>query len=59
MLAEAIVVSVQRFYLSPEVDAHTGVLQISEIRDSFQGAWRSAAHPWEVRSLAGSAAYSE
>jgi N-acetylmuramoyl-L-alanine amidase len=38
VLAEAIVVSVQRFYLSPEVDAHTGVLQLSEIRDSFQGA---------------------
>ena len=38
VLAEAIVVAVQRFYLSPEVDAHTGVLQVSEIRDSFQGA---------------------
>jgi N-acetylmuramoyl-L-alanine amidase len=38
VLAEAIVVSVQRFYLSPEIDAHTGVLQVSEIRDSFQGA---------------------
>ncbi len=38
VLAEAIVVSVQRFYLSPEVDSHTGVLKISEIRDSFQGA---------------------
>ena len=38
VLAESIVVSVQRFYLSPEVDARTGVLQISEIRDSFQGA---------------------
>jgi N-acetylmuramoyl-L-alanine amidase len=38
VLAEAIVVSVQRFYLSPDVDAPTGVLKISEIRDSFQGA---------------------
>ncbi len=38
VLAEAIVVSVQRFYLSPDVDAHTGVLRVSEIRDSFQGA---------------------
>ncbi len=38
MLAEAIVVSIQRFYLSPEVDAHTGVLQVSELRDSFRGA---------------------
>ena len=38
VLAEAIVVSVQRFYLGPEVDSHTGVLKISDIRDSFQGA---------------------
>ncbi len=38
MLAEAIVVAVQRFYLSPDVDAHTGVLQVSEIRESFRGA---------------------
>ncbi len=38
VLAEAIVVSVQRFYLSPDVDSSTGVLKISEIRDSFQGA---------------------
>jgi N-acetylmuramoyl-L-alanine amidase len=37
VLAEAIVVSVQRFYLSPEVDAHTGVLQVSQLRDSFRG----------------------
>ena len=37
VLAEAIVVSVQRFYLSPDVDSSTGVLKISEIRDSFQG----------------------
>lgn len=38
VLAGAIVVAVQRFYLSPDLDAHTGVLQLSEIRDSFQGA---------------------
>ena len=38
VLAESIVVSVQRFYLSPEVYSHTGVLKVSEIRDSFQGA---------------------
>jgi N-acetylmuramoyl-L-alanine amidase len=38
VLAEAVVVAVQRFYLSPDLDAHTGVLQLSEIRDSFQGA---------------------
>jgi N-acetylmuramoyl-L-alanine amidase len=38
LLAEAVVVAVQRFYLSPEVDAHTGVMRISEIRESFQGA---------------------
>ena len=37
VLAEAVVVAVQRFYLSPEADAHTGVLRVSEIRDSFQG----------------------
>ncbi len=37
VLAEAIVVSVQRFYLTPEEDAHTGVLRVSEIRESFQG----------------------
>ncbi len=35
-LAEAIVVSVQRFYLSPEVDAPTGLLRVSELRESFQ-----------------------
>lgn len=35
MLAEAVVVAVQRFYLSPADDASTGVLQVSEIRDSF------------------------
>ncbi len=38
VLAETTMASVQRFYLSPEVDAHTGVMQVSEIRDSFQGA---------------------
>ena len=32
----ATVVAVQRFYLSPDVDAHTGVLKVEEIRDSFQ-----------------------
>jgi N-acetylmuramoyl-L-alanine amidase len=37
VLAEAVVVAVQRFYLSPETDAHTGVLRVSEIRESFQG----------------------
>ena len=40
VLAEAIVVSVQRFYLSPDMDSHTGVLRVSEIRDSFEGAAR-------------------
>jgi N-acetylmuramoyl-L-alanine amidase len=34
-LAEAVVVAVQRFYLTPDVDAHTGVLQVSEIRGHF------------------------
>lgn len=37
VLSEAIVVAVQRFYLSPAEDASTGVLQISEIRESFGG----------------------
>lgn len=31
-VAEAVVVAIQRFYLSPEEDAHTGVLQFSELR---------------------------
>lgn len=35
-LAEAVVVAVQRFYLPPDVDAHTGVLQVSEIREHFR-----------------------
>jgi N-acetylmuramoyl-L-alanine amidase len=38
VLAEAIVVSVQRFYLAPDVDAHTGVLQVSQIRESFRSS---------------------
>ncbi len=38
VLAEAVVVAVQRFYLSPDVDAHTGVLRVSELRESFRGA---------------------
>jgi N-acetylmuramoyl-L-alanine amidase len=36
VLAEAVVVAVQRFYLSPEVDAHTGVLQLSELRSAIR-----------------------
>lgn len=32
VLAEAVVVAVQRFYLSPEADAHTGFLRLSELR---------------------------
>jgi len=35
LLAESTVVAVQRFYLSPDLDAHTGVLRVEEIRDSF------------------------
>ncbi|MBO9522271.1 MAG: peptidoglycan-binding protein [Nocardioidaceae bacterium] len=35
-LAEAVVVAVQRFYLSPEIDAHTGVLRLSELRAALQ-----------------------
>jgi N-acetylmuramoyl-L-alanine amidase len=35
VLAEAVVVAVQRFYLSPESDAHTGVLRFSELRSAI------------------------
>ena len=31
-IAEAVVVAIQRFYLAPEVDPHTGVLRYSELR---------------------------
>lgn len=36
VLAEAVVVAVQRFYLSPEADAHTGVLRLSELRSALR-----------------------
>lgn len=36
VLAEALVVAVQRFYLSPEVDPATGVLQVSELRAALR-----------------------
>jgi N-acetylmuramoyl-L-alanine amidase len=35
VLAAAVVVAVQRFYLSPDVDAVTGVLDVGELRESF------------------------
>jgi N-acetylmuramoyl-L-alanine amidase len=35
VLAEAVVVAVQRMYLSPETDAQTGVLRFDELRASF------------------------
>jgi N-acetylmuramoyl-L-alanine amidase len=38
VLAEAVVVAVQRFYLSPEADAHTGVLRVSELRSAIRAA---------------------
>jgi N-acetylmuramoyl-L-alanine amidase len=38
VLAEAVVVAVQRFYLSPEADAHTGVLRVSELRAAARAA---------------------
>jgi N-acetylmuramoyl-L-alanine amidase len=38
VLAEAVVVAVQRFYLSPEADAHTGVLRLSELRSALHAA---------------------
>ena len=36
VLAEAVVVAVQRVYLSPETDPHTGVLRLSEIREQLR-----------------------
>jgi N-acetylmuramoyl-L-alanine amidase len=38
VLAEAVVVAVQRFYLSPEADAHTGILRLSELRSAIRAA---------------------
>jgi len=38
VLAEAVVVAVQRFYLSPEADAHTGILRLSELRSALRAA---------------------
>ena len=35
VLAEAVVASIQRFYLSPEVDTGTGLLDVRQLRDSF------------------------
>ena len=43
VIAEAVVVAVQRFYLSPEADAHTGVLRLSELRAGL--AARSQRRP--------------
>lgn len=37
VLAEAVVVAVQRVYLSPETDARTGVLRLSELRSAVMG----------------------
>jgi N-acetylmuramoyl-L-alanine amidase len=34
VVAEAVVVAVQRYYLAPEADAHTGVLRWSELREA-------------------------
>lgn len=36
VVAEAVVVAVQRFYLSPDADAHTGVLRLSELREGLR-----------------------
>jgi N-acetylmuramoyl-L-alanine amidase len=36
VLAEAVVVAVQRFYLSPDADATTGVLRLSELRSAIR-----------------------
>lgn len=35
-IAEAVVVAIQRFYLSPEADPNTGVLRFSELRAAVQ-----------------------
>jgi N-acetylmuramoyl-L-alanine amidase len=37
VIAEAVVVAVQRVYLSPETDSKTGVLQFSELREALRG----------------------
>lgn len=37
VLAEAVVVAVQRVYLTPETDPHTGVLRLSELRAAIRG----------------------
>jgi hypothetical protein len=37
-VAEAVVVSVQRMYLSPETDSKTGVLRLSELREAIRQA---------------------
>lgn len=38
VVAEAVVVSVQRMYLSPETDSKTGVLRLSELREAIRQA---------------------
>ncbi|MCW2782760.1 MAG: cell wall hydrolase/autolysin [Marmoricola sp.] len=35
VLAESIVVAVQRFYLSPDADSHTGIMRLSELREAI------------------------
>ena len=42
-LAEAHVVAIQRFYLSPEVDAHTGTMRLSELREGVAGLTEATA----------------
>ena len=36
VLAEAVVVAVQRVYLDPDHDAQTGVLRVSELREALR-----------------------
>jgi N-acetylmuramoyl-L-alanine amidase len=38
VIAEAVVVAVQRVYLSPEADTKTGVLRFSELREALRGS---------------------
>jgi N-acetylmuramoyl-L-alanine amidase len=45
VVAEAVVVAVQRVYLSPEADAKTGVLRLGELRDALREAEASGRPP--------------
>jgi len=42
VVAEAVVVAVQRLYLAPDADSPTGLLRIDEIKARQEGAPRGA-----------------